>query len=231
MAVGWNSAATVNPITVSGAFNQVATIPEAADCILSYTSHSSGKWYFECTITGTISTYAPQIGIASSNFNLYGYPGQTGGAMSDSVGCLLGNAQDIYYDNAQVQYNLPNNVPPYSPIQDGNIVQICVDADNHLFYLLSPQYITAWGATGWNGDASANPVTQTGGISYALTTGAFIIGCNGDTVGTVVMTLNTGGSAFAGGAGALAQIAGVFKSWDDFPTATETRGVFVLPGG
>jgi hypothetical protein len=214
MATGFNPSDQTGGVAVSGSGNTVATFG-ATSGIRSVTSHATGKWYFEITVTGTIDPDSPTFGIGSSVVNLFGFPGA--GNPSDSVGLAAGNTEEIYYNNGFAGSNVPG-----VPVVSGNVVSVCVDQDNHLVYFLTPQYITNYGATGWNGLATANPATQVGGVGYSLTTSAFIqayAGSNGS-----VLTLNSGQSGF------LRAPPSGFSAWDNWATA-QTGQAFISGAG
>lgn len=219
MATGWSTSDLAGGFTVSGTGN-VAVTTTNYGAIRSATSHASGKWYFEATFTGAVNADLT-FGIASGNWALSnGWPGL--GTPSDSVGLAEFNQQEIYKDNATVGANTPG-----SAMALGATVSVCVDVDNKTIYFLTPDYISLYGANAWNGSPTANPASNIGGISFSsLTTSAIFIatGDNGTVNGTVV-TLNTGGSAFA-----RSPPSG-FSAWDNWGTQQAGSALTFGAGG
>ena len=186
MATGFNSSDEVGGVAVSGTGNVTATMP-ANSAIRSNTSHSTGKYYFEVTVTGTFDADAPMVGIASSAFNLLNNPGQ--GNPSDSIGIFAGDTQqEIFYNNV-----FSNSGYATSGLKSGEVIGVCADFDNGKHYFLTPELVTAFGASGWNGLTTANPAGNVGGIAATLTTAGYIV-VRGDAALTV--NLNTGNATF-----------------------------------
>lgn len=217
MSTGWNASDSGGGFVVSGTGNSTVTTTTQG-AIRSNTSHASGKWYFELTLTGPVD---PDFvfGIASSTIPLTGLnPGLA--TPSDSVGMAPYNVQEIYQNGTFATGNYPGHAatPPVT-------ISVCVDTDNLAIWFIDPDYITLYGANGWNGSATANPSSNIGGIVYTLTTAAFIaIGVNG-TVGGSVATLNTGGSSF------LRAPPSGFSAWDNFGTAQQAQAFLFGAGG
>jgi hypothetical protein len=212
-AIGWNTA-DEQGITVSGSNNLVATTGGSGGAVRSITSHASGQWYAEITISGTIGANGangtdPIIGISNATNSLFSGPGF--GTPSQSVGLFAGDQQEIFYDN-----NWSGAQAPGIPCSAGDVISICVDTTNDLIYFLTPTFINDYGATAWNGNSSANPATNTGGISFSLNSAAFLIFFAGGSSGAIG-TLNSGGSAF------VRTPPNGFLSWDTWGS-TSTAG-------
>jgi hypothetical protein len=214
MATGFNPSDVAGGYAVSGTGNTVVTT-SASGAIRSATSHASGKWYAEITISG-VSDASIDVGFASGSWTL-GRPGF--GAPSNSVGITpMSGSESIWKDNSSVAFNTPPG-----PMALNGTIAVAADVDNGLYYFITPQYVVAYGVNGWNGLTTGNPSTGSGGIPYTLSGGAFLAVGNIGSPG-VVVTLNTGQSAFVRG------IPAGFSAWDNWATAQAGAGLFFGAG-
>jgi len=153
--------------------------------VRSTTAKSAGKLYFE--VTFNVYGNQPRLGLASISHPMVNdsFPGS-----SNAYGAFITGmyATDIVIvSNAGTVYNDPSWVPS-PPVANGDVWGVAVDFATTTMWLRK------------NGTwLSGNPVTPTGGFNWVTpTTGLFIwAGINPATNPDNVLTLNTGGSAFA----------------------------------
>lgn len=215
MATGFSASDEVGGVAVSGTGNVVATMP-AGSSVRGVTGHSSGKYYYEVTITGTFDADAPIVGVASSAYNLFNNPGQ--GNPSDSIGIFAGDTQqEIFVNNA-----FQNSGYADSALVSGEVIGVASDFDNGVHYFLTPELVTKFGASGWNGLTTANPAGNVGGIAVSLTTAGYIV-IRSDAAITV--NLNSGNAAFH-----YAKPTG-FNPWDVWSNVASGQGFFSGRGG
>lgn len=215
MATGFSASDEVGGVAISGTGNTIATMP-ANSSVRGVTGHSSGKYYYEVTVTGTIDADAPIVGVASSAFNLGNNPGQ--GNPSDSIGIFAGDTQqEIFYNNV-----FSNSGYATSALVSGEVIGVCSDFDNGKHYFLTPELVAKFGASGWNGLTTANPAGNVGGIAASLTTAGYIV-IRSDAAITV--NLNTGNAAFH-----YTKPTG-FSPWDIWSNVADGQGFFSGLGG
>jgi len=153
--------------------------------VRSTTAKSAGKLYFE--VTFNVYGNQPRLGLASISHPMVNdsFPGS-----SNAYGAFITGmyATDIVIvSNAGTVYNDPSWVPS-PPVANGDVWGVAVDFATTTMWLRK------------NGTwLSGNPVTPTGGFNWVTpTTGLFIwAGINPAANPDNVLTLNTGGSAFA----------------------------------
>ncbi|MDN7611269.1 SPRY domain protein [Burkholderia cepacia] len=128
--------------------------------VLATNGYASGKHYFEIVFSAGSSSGNASVGIAPGNEPLdrqVGYDDTTGAV------AVFQSSGTIYKGGTNV-----GSVAGFSTAN--NTVGIAVDADQKLVWFRSSN-------GNWNGSASANPSTGTGGISYAITGNAFPAVC------------------------------------------------------
>lgn len=198
MATGWNPSDLTGGYVVSGTGNTVVTT-STNGAVRSATSHATGKWYAEITISG-VQDASIDVGFASSGWTL-GRPGF--GAPSNSVGITpFSGAESIWKDNVSSAFNTPAG-----PMALNGVIAVAADLDNGKYYFINGDYVVAYGINGWNGQTTADPSSNIGGIAYTLTGGAFLAAGNIGSSG-VIVSLNTGQSAYVRGPPSG------FTSWD-----------------
>jgi SPRY domain len=167
----WNPSDKSANITLSGG-NLTATGTTVA-CVRTISSHLSGKYYFEVTAT-SVGTNAG-IGIANSTHALTAYLG------SDTASISYDKNGGIFYNNANIYAN--------GAYVNGNVICVAVDIDNGKIW---------WriGSGNWNNSGTANPATNTGGITLSPS-GPYFPCIQTETGGDVV-TANFGDSSFTG---------------------------------
>lgn len=198
MATGWSASDLTGGYVVSGAGNTVVTT-STNGAVRSATSHATGKWYAEFTISG-VQDASIDVGFASGAWVL-GRPGF--GAPSNSIGITpFSGLESIWKDNTSSAFNTPAG-----PMALNGVIAVAADLDNGKYYFINGDYVVAYGINGWNGQTTANPASNIGGIAYTLTGGAFLAVGNIGSSG-VIVSLNTGQSPFVRGPDAG------FSAWD-----------------
>ncbi len=118
----------------------------------STTSHSSGKYYLEITISLPDEGQCIDLGFANASAPLSDYVGSD----ANGIGAIC---------NGQVVQSgvgtFPGNIETFDT---GDIIDLALDIDNQKFWVRIDR---SSGLQGWNFDApgSPNPATNTGGIS------------------------------------------------------------------
>jgi hypothetical protein len=179
----WN-VLDADPIwTISGS-SLIATAVSRAGSQGVYISDgkSSGKFHIEITITGSgLSGNNSCIGVCTLS------PSWADAADNDLSGVYC------YIGTGNIWNNGVNTTKTTGGFSSGNVMVFELDLTNSRLWI-------AKGAGNWNGDATANPATNTGGIDISALVASgrpwFIIGCAG-ALATPVFTLNSGGSAFS----------------------------------
>jgi hypothetical protein len=178
-------AATVAAVTLSGgnlvATNTGTTSANQGAHVASASGRTTGKYYFEITMsvnTGGVNISAG-IGTTASTFTNMGNGGTTGDVLYGAAGSVWSNAS--------------NTGTALGTSTASQLFGFAVDLDNRKFWCRK-------GAAGnWNGSGTANPATNTGGIT--ITAGTMVPFVTfGGSVGTAnnIQTANFGASAFAG---------------------------------
>ena len=203
MATTWD-AATVTAVTLSGgnlvATNTGTTSADQGAKVASASGKSSGKYYFEATFT-LKNNVGANGGLGISTFaSTY-----TGMGNNATTGSMLFWQSGNAYTNGS-----PAGVTITALIQ-GQVMCLAVDLDNRKIWFRN-------GAAGnWNQSGTANPATNTGGITIPSGTMVPIVvfGSSGGVAGNVI-TANFGATTFTGTAPS-----GFTSGWDEAPvTAT-----------
>jgi hypothetical protein len=177
----WNPLDAHSRFTLSGG-NLVATAAAISEDngVAIVDGQSSGKYYIEITPTGTfggntcigVNTLSPSWSSAISN---------------DLSGSYL------YFSSGTIYYNGTSSGFTVAAVASGNVICIALDLTNNKVWFRK-------NAGSWNGNATHDPATNTGGISIAtlVATGRrwFVIAGAGLTA-TPVFTLNAGDTTFA----------------------------------
>lgn len=146
----------------------------------STTQKSSGKYYFEFTLTTNVNSDVVGIMTAAATYTNMVTNGTNGG--------YLYRSGSIWSNNASAGMNLGGRA-------NGDIIGVAVDLDNDRiwFRVVSPS------VGNWNGSGTADPATNVGGANlsnYTATTLAPAVGFAA-TLNTVT-TMNAGNAAFTG---------------------------------
>jgi F5/8 type C domain len=172
----WNPDDLLN-ITLSNAYLTATATSLAIGSVRSANQQSTGKFYWEYTLTTFVGN--ANVGVMSATFPLGSYFST---ATVGSAGVV--NTGIVYSDGVSSGLNI-------GTLTTGSVVCIAIDCSARLIWC-------RLGAAGnWNGSGTANPATGTGGVSISLGGSvpvyAAMVGYNGDAV-----TANFGGSAFTG---------------------------------
>ena len=145
---------------------------------MSVTSHSTGKWYFEYTVTaGTgYSGYYQSIGICPAGWSTTDInTGLVGGSINLSIGLREDSTSvgTMYLNGSTVA----GFVAIGAAVGTGQTGGCAVDCDNKVIWFRGPGWTDLWYfQTGANQD----PVTPVGGISFsAVTPAPFYIAAGG----------------------------------------------------
>ena len=146
----------VGPDITLSAGNRVATVSNdpasAYDLARSVTTHTTGRYYFECQFAnGALpATYGIGIGNAS--------------AVKNGIGPADPNAAGVYGDHTKWPIAGGGTSTPAIGWVSGDTVGIAVDTVQKLAWQIVMHNGTV---SNWNGSATANPATGTGGVSPA----------------------------------------------------------------
>jgi len=161
----WNPSDKQAGISLSGS-NLIATSTSGSDGVRGTNSKSSGKHYFEVTLTGGATNAF--IGIASSAW--------------DSSHQLASDANSACYVNNILYTNGFGTSGAATTMVIGDVIGVAVDVSNHRIY---------WSRNNtWQN--SASPTTGTGGLDYITTIPvfpAFFTNTAGRTATIAVSTL------------------------------------------
>lgn len=151
----------------------------------STAQQSSGKWYFEVTLTD-VDGNADCVAVITA-------PATYTNLITNGTNCAA-----VYRSTGNIFSNNANSGRTLGALADGDIIGVAVDLDNEkVWFRKAP-------SGNWNGQVigSQNPATNTGGVSissYAATTMAPAVGFGGpSTQAGDVMTANFGATAFTG---------------------------------
>lgn len=174
----WSTTDKTANINLSNADLQASTTTTGYGTVRTNSTRSAGKFYWEFLVESATSSNM-QWGLASSSRTLPILPGTANGYTVAITG------------SGQIQANGTLLVASIGTIASGTVIGVAANIDVKL----------AWfrlGAAGnWNGSATEDPVTNTGGITFAslvlpakpFWTGAGVLG---------VVTFRNGSTAFSG---------------------------------
>lgn len=174
----WNPSDLTN-ITLSGG-NLTAATTASGGGVRTIGAVTTSKWYWEYTCTTWSASVS--VGVANASATLSSV------ALSGSNACWVSGS-------GSTTLNGSNPGVSFGTITSGSVVCVALDLVNN----------TIWfrvGAAGnWNASGTANPATNTGGMSVAafVSTGLFGLLCDTGQAGNSV-TANFGASAFTGAA-------------------------------
>jgi hypothetical protein len=145
-------------------------------------SHSSGKWYFEFSCAAT-TPFAEWMIIGIGNASA---------SMNNWVG-VDANGWSWFNNNGHVQNNNTTVLSGDTwPAASGTAHSVAVDLTNNALWFYEPSQAR------WNASGTANPATNTGGISISAGTYfATYSGSTGGGAGSTAITLNVGATSFA----------------------------------
>ena len=181
----WDPNTVAAQVTLSGGnlvtTNTGTTGTNQGACGVNAFGQTTGKYYFESTLTAFLGGGNNGIGagIVTTPYTSIG-PNGTGGTM------MYGGSGNIYSNGANSGFTLGAR-------STGNVIGVAIDLDNRkAWYRVAP-------SGNWDGNATHNPVTNTGGV--AIPAGTIIPFCTFGGIGGVsnnVITANFGASSFTG---------------------------------
>lgn len=177
--------------TISGSgriITRTNTILGAANSVFGSTDTSdakvAGKYYLEMTASGTTIGTSEGVGFWTTNYtNLFGDITQVG---NTDVICWYSDIQGWKYNGANVgsSYGVKINT--------GDTVQMAIDLDNKRVWARKI-------GNAWNGNSSANPASNTGGVSISgFSSLSKVIFAGQRDLNTSQWTINCGQVAFVG---------------------------------
>jgi hypothetical protein len=168
----WDAAQKSTLITLSGA-NLVATRTAGNNgnysSVFSTTSYTTGKWYFEATIThDSDANTGWAIGISKAGTGLDGAGGEYVGHAPGSAGGLSSNSGTSLFE---VNFGGLTTNPGWSQVNNpatGDVLGVAVDLTAGLMWLQDWTKANGWnvGTTG-----TQNPGTGVGGLNISSITG------------------------------------------------------------
>ena len=223
---GENLAATFDPNPTNAGFyvgmsnlNLTATITAniggtAYQVARSTRSHSTGKYYFECTWGSDGNSGGSPANMVAGIFNGSASLGLSSGGTNPGADT---NASVVYGTTGWFSNNISNG--DFTSWVQGDTIGIAIDTDAKLVW---QQVYHAGASSNWNGALNGNPATGTGGVSISSITGPYFAGCGGNpgaTASNVSVTGNFGGSTYTtstvptGGTGFGQGVPAGFKNW------------------
>ncbi len=164
-------------VTLSGG-NLVLTSASGGDGAVRGTdSASSGKFYYEATLTAGGGTNDTDVGIANGSAVLSTAPNTT-------------NLIAAYYPGSGTLWINGSNVATVGSAVAGNVIGVAVDLSAKLIWVRV-------GTGNWNGSPTDNPATGAGGKSFSGFAGPYFP--FGGAHATDTWTTNFGGSAYTNG--------------------------------
>lgn len=143
------SLSTENKVAVSTAN------PANTNCIRTFTSHSTGKWYFLARLLAYGSTSDLVTGWCTATASMTVWPG---GANNNGIAFGFNSSGG---DNQWINHTAANNSSVYNhPAAANDFFHFCIDLDAGLVWVKHDSM------TDWNNDASASPDSGTGGFAY-----------------------------------------------------------------
>lgn len=177
----WNGSDLVN-MTLSGG-NLVATGNNASDgSVRAVANHSTGKYYYEATLTVAGAGGDSSCGIANASASLANAPNST---------LLIASA---YQGSGGIWVN-GANLGSITAFSVTNVAGVAVDTGGQLIWIRNNN-------GNWNGSGAADPATGAGGFSISGITAAYYPWCsaNGAGSGNTSWTANFGATSFANAA-------------------------------
>lgn len=187
MATTWNPADKASAITLSNGNLTATSVGTAQQLVRSTTARTTGKYYFEVTLTTVATNVA--VGIATSGESTAPAAGLGGGSTgATSLGFyVVSPTQATYINGVLLNGGTTASV-------NGEVLSFAVNLTGALIYIEDTVTIAAGGS--WNNSTTDNPSTSTGGASLStLNAGPYFIAFN-DSTGGAVAVLNTGNQPF-----------------------------------
>jgi len=150
----WNPADKSAQITLSGG-NLIATDTSTGDSgVRSTTSHSGGKWYIEWTSGSTFTGANTNVGICTIGAPLAG----VGNTTANAFLLQQGGSGAVWFNGSQA------GLPQIGQFFTNRIAGMAIDLVNMRGWF---RVDGASGLNYWNGNASYDPATNTGGVDIS----------------------------------------------------------------
>ena len=150
----WNPADKSAQITLSGG-NLIATDTSTGDSgVRSATSHSGGKWYIEWTSGSTFTGANTNVGICTIGAPLAG----VGNTTANAFLLQQGGSGAVWFNGSQA------GLPQIGQFFTNRIAGMAIDLVNMRGWF---RVDGASGLNYWNGNASYDPATNTGGVDIS----------------------------------------------------------------
>jgi hypothetical protein len=177
--------ATVASVTLSGgnlvATNTGTTSTNQGARVATTSGKTTGLYYYECTITTKTGAINGSIGVGTtaSTYTNMGNGGTAGVVM--------------YWQSGNIWANGSSASSTLGVLTNGQVAGIAIDLGNRkAWFRIAP-------SGNWNGSGTANPATNTGGITIpAGTMVPFVTFGGSPGSANNVITANFGASAFSG---------------------------------
>lgn len=175
----WNPADKSSVVALSGGnLTATTTTTGTGGGVRSLISQSSGKYYYEIQMTVWVSSSSGP-GAANASATL------------TSMGNVPTNAALVYPSGA-IWVNNANSGSSLGARAAGNIIGIALDLNNkQIWFRVAP-------AGNWNGSGTANPATNTGGISVSSIAAGSVFAAAAPWNVNEACVANFGDSAFSG---------------------------------
>lgn len=163
----------------SGNLTAISSSAAGVHGVASVDGKTTGKYYVEVTIGGTTFASNTGLGINTLSPSWASSPAAT-------------NASYTYFTTGNIWYNGAFTSFTLGAVVAGNVIGIAVDLDNNKVWYRK-------GAGNWNGNATHNPATNTGGISLSTVAAAgryWFLSAVADANSTASYALNAGDTAF-----------------------------------
>lgn len=214
----WNAADKSATISLSGGNLTATSSTAVSQSVRSSTSKSSGKVFFELTLSTLTNDIS--VGIANATMAL-NVGGGLGGDANGLGFYAVSPAQSAWINGTQLYGG-----GTYTSSSAGAVVSVALDISNKLVWISTA--VMRATSTPWNNSGTANPATGTNGQSIStLAAGPYYI-CFNDDLGGAVAVLNVGASAYN------QSIPTGFSSWDvqgSTLTSTGAASTALVGGG
>lgn len=210
---------------------QTSTSPANTNCIRTFTSHSTGKWYFLGRLQAYGSTNDLVTGLCTGTTSMTVWPG---GANNNGIGFGFNSAGT---DNQWINHTATNNSSIYNhPAAVNDFFHFAWDLTNGLCWVKHDSM------TDWNNDPTASPDSGTGGFAYTDVLGSDLFPFTGSGNNASTFAINTQDVS------SRPSDASTFTGWDNVASSntnitvplgtatltglapTMTQAMFLVPG-
>ncbi len=163
-------AATLSPTMALSGGDLVATSSGLFGIAGTNSAQDSGKFYAKFTLTTKVGGAGFQgVGVFDQTFNNLNVPGGATAVGQTTNGLAFFSDNEVFYNNAAISHLVT--------FVQGDVVEVALDIDNRAIWFRV-------NGGNWNNSGSANPVTNTGGITLGAVMGPkLFLAVEGDTAG------------------------------------------------